>query len=64
MQCINCSQYPGCPQVVSNGGGCDIDGSDDFGCGSPLPDFDSIPDYDEDDYEGYSPTTPYYPRTA
>ena len=33
MRCFNCPDFPWCCSPAQNGGGCDIDGADDFGCG-------------------------------
>ena len=52
MLCINCERFMGCPVSSTNGGGCDIDGVDDFGRGRDLIAMDSIPEYDEED-DGY-----------
>ena len=32
MRCFNCPDAPWCRSTARNGGGCDIDGADDFGC--------------------------------
>ena len=32
MKCRYCPDYLWCRSTARNGGGCDMDGSDDFGC--------------------------------
>lgn len=52
MLCINCECAMDCLDPDRFGGGCDMDGVDDFGRGRDLLDDDSIPEHDEDD-NGY-----------
>ena len=53
MKCINCPELPYCRKQALNGGGCDIDGSDDFGCdfgwNIERKDDRSVPMDDDDD---------------
>lgn len=52
MQCEFCELARDCKDPAQYGGGCDIDGADDFGCSSPE-DLDTIPEYDDDNGYDY-----------
>ena len=39
MWCCNCPAFDDCEDPAKLGGGCDIDGADDFGV-DPIDDFD------------------------
>lgn len=39
MWCSNCPNFDTCEDLAKLGGGCDIDGADDFGV-DPVEDFD------------------------
>ena len=52
MKCMYCEVYPYCRRSTISGGGCDIDGSDDFGCDMGMDTEDLYygePDSNEDD---------------
>ena len=50
MRCFNCPDAPWCRSTARNGGGCDMDGVDDFGCGFFEDEEDDL-DQDEDDWD-------------
>lgn len=45
MWCCNCPAFADCDDSATLGGGCDMDGADDFGV-------DPIDNFDDDDKEG------------
>ena len=49
MRCCNCPINYTCTSPARNGGGCDMDGADDYGC--DLPSSRLI--YGEDDYDDW-----------
>ena len=59
MKCINCPIFYTCSSIAKNGGGCDMDGSDDFGCyfrnvnrNNTIHEDDDFDDgFEQEDYE-------------